>query len=178
MTNRLRFLLLDANVVIELFRQGLWDRILECCDVHLSRTVATTEAHFYEDDDGLRHDFDLGSYEMSGLVTVFDVSLDQDRQLTRCFAPAYLERFDPGERESLAHLVTSTWPYMICSADSIVFKVLGFLNRAEQGISLEEVLQQTGFGRQVAWQFSKAFRERNTQQGFRNGLAGSAGGDL
>lgn len=177
MTKKLRFLLLDANVVIELFRQGLWERILECCDVHLSRTVAAVEAHFYEDDEGRRHDFDLTSYETSGLVTVFDVSLAQDRQLTRYFDIVYLERFDPGERESLAHLVTSPRPYMICSADSIVFKALGFLNRPEQGISLEEILQQTGFGRQVAWQFSKGFRERYTRQGFGDGLAGTGRGD-
>jgi len=54
--------------------------------------------------------------------------------LTKHFGPTYLERFDPGERESLAHLVTSADEYMICSADSIVFKVLGFLDRGEQGI--------------------------------------------
>lgn len=160
-----RLLLLDANVVIELFRQRIWDRLLECCDIHLSRTIATTEAHFFEDEQGDRHDFDLPSYEACGAVTVFDVSLAQDAQLTRHFGPAYLERFDPGEREALAHLVTSADPYIIRSADSIVFKVLGFLNRAEQGISLEEILQQTGFGRQMCWRFTKAFRERYTREG-------------
>ncbi len=32
-------LLLDANVVIELFRKGLRDKLLTFCDVHLARTV-------------------------------------------------------------------------------------------------------------------------------------------
>lgn len=170
MAKRFRLLLLDANVVIKLFQLDLWDRLLDCCDVHLSRTIATVEAHFFEDDEGERHDFDLLPYETSGRVTVFDVTLDQDRQLTQHFGLAYVERFDPGEREALAHLVTSDEPYLICSADSIVFKVLGFLNRGEQGVSLEEVLQQTGYGPRMTWQFSKAFRKKYTQEGFRDQL--------
>ena len=50
---RLSFLLLDANVVIYLFEHRLWERLVETCDVHLARTVID-EAHFYEDDDGVR----------------------------------------------------------------------------------------------------------------------------
>ena len=170
MAKKFRLLLLDANVVIKLFEMDLWDRLLEHCDVHLSRTIQTTEAHFFEDDQGERHDFDLSDYEASGAITVFDVSLAQDAKLTKHFDPAYLERFDPGEREALAHLVTSSEPCLISSADSIVFKALGFLNRAEQGVSLEEILQQTGFGRQMSWRFSKAFRERYTREGFADRL--------
>jgi len=170
MAKKFHLLLLDANVVIKLFQIDLWDRLLDQCDIHLSRTIATTEAHFFEDDEGERHDFDLSGYEASGTVTVFDVSLAQDAELTKHFGPAYLERFDPGEREALAHLVTSSDPYIICSADSIVFKAMGFLNRAEQGVSLEEILQQTGFSRPMSWQFSKAFRERYTREGFRDQL--------
>ena len=170
MVKKFSLLLLDANTVIKLFQLDLWDKLVESCDVHLSRTIVTTEAHFFEDEQGERQDFDLSSYEASDCITVFDVTLDQDRQLTRHFDAPYLERFDPGEREALAHLVTSNEPYIICSADSIVFKVLGFLNRAEQGISLEEILQQTGFGREMPWQFTKAFRERYTQEGFADHL--------
>ena len=165
MAKKFRLLLFDANIVIKLFEMDLWDRLLEYCDVHLSRTIAG-EAHFFEDNEGERHDFDLSAYEASGAITVFDVSLAQDAELTKPFGPAYIERFDPGEREALAHLVTSSDPYVICSADSIVFETLGFLNRADQGISLEEFLQQTGFGRPMPWQFSKAFRERYSKDGF------------
>ena len=36
---KFRLLLLDANVVIELFRHGIWARVIETCEVYLSRTV-------------------------------------------------------------------------------------------------------------------------------------------
>jgi hypothetical protein len=36
---RLSFLLLDANVVIHLFASGIWERLVESCDIYLARTV-------------------------------------------------------------------------------------------------------------------------------------------
>lgn len=169
---RFRLLLLDANIVIELFRQGIWDRVVEVCDVHLSRMVAEIEAHFYEDEIGEKHYFDLTPDVEAGRITVFDVPVSGLQTFLASFDASYLERLDPGEAESLAFLLNSDDPYLICSADSIVYKVLGNLNRAEQGISLEEVLQRTGLGRNLAWQFTKRFREKWTRKGFEEGLGG------
>ena len=45
---RWSFLLLDANVIIALFKQGIWDRVVAECDLHISETVLG-EAHFFED---------------------------------------------------------------------------------------------------------------------------------
>jgi hypothetical protein len=169
---RFRLLLLDANIVIELFRQGIWDRVVEVCGVHLSRTVAEIEAHFYEDEDGEKQYFDLAPDAQAGRITVFDMLPSDLEEFRSCFDPSYFERLDAGEAESLAFLLNSGDPCLICSADSIVYKVLGNLDRAEQGISLEEVLQQTGLGRSLAWQFTKGFRETWTRKGFQEGLGG------
>jgi hypothetical protein len=38
-TKRLSFLLLDANIIIELWRLGLWCRLVELCDIHVGKTV-------------------------------------------------------------------------------------------------------------------------------------------
>ncbi|MBN1555547.1 MAG: hypothetical protein JXA11_12450 [Phycisphaerae bacterium] len=171
MTKKFRLLLLDANIVIKLFQLGIWEQILSHCDVHLSRTIASRESKFYCDEDGVQYDIDLTIYEQNNQINVFDVSLSQDAELTKHFDITYLERFDPGEREALAHLVTSKEQYVICSADSIVFKVLGYLSRAEQGISLEEILQRIGLRRDLTWQFSKNFREKYTKEGFVDSLS-------
>jgi hypothetical protein len=40
-------LLLDANVVIRLFEIGLWNQVLDRCEVFLSRTVIEQEVRFY-----------------------------------------------------------------------------------------------------------------------------------
>jgi len=172
MAKKFSLLLLDANVVIEAFRLGIWDQLITCCDVHLSRTIVETEAHFYLDQQGNRHDFDLSGHVRSGAIQMFDVELTELAAFRAEFDPVYLEKLDPGETESLIHLLRSRGNCLLCSADKIVFRVLGNLRRGEQGISLEEVLTAVGLGRALARPFTRAYREEWTKKGFAEGLGG------
>ena len=88
------------------------------------------------------------------------------------FDPTYLDRMDPGETDSLAYLCQSSEPWRITSGDGIVFKILGRLARGEQGISLEEILQQTGLVRELKWQYTKEFRLKYTRQGEHDSITG------
>jgi hypothetical protein len=47
------FLLLDANVVIYLFKCGVWTKLVQSVRIQVARTVMN-EAHFYETDSGER----------------------------------------------------------------------------------------------------------------------------
>jgi hypothetical protein len=169
---KFKLLLLDANVVIELFRLGIWDDVVERCDVHLARTVAEDEAHFFEDDDGQRRDFDLQPYINASKITVFDVTVSEAAALRDRFGPVYFERLDPGETESLVHFFGIAGECWICSADKIVYRIIGGLDRGEQGVSLEEILQQTGLGRGLRAQFTKDFRVKWTRKGFEEHMRG------
>ena len=54
----------------------------------------------------------------------------------------------------------------MCAADHIVFKILGFFRKAEQGISLEEVLDKIGLSQKLrVKQYTKKFREECTRTG-------------
>ena len=170
---KFRLLLLDANIVIELFRQGIWERVIELCDVYLSRTVAEEEAHFFVDEQRERQDFDLRLYAQDGRITVFDVMATEVASFCAGFQPSYMESLDPGEAESLAFLFSSTEACFISSADKIVYRVLGNLNRGDQGVSLEEVLQQIGLGRPLTRAFTKEYRQQWTQMGARERVQGS-----
>jgi hypothetical protein len=169
---KFKLLLLDANVVIELFRLGIWDEVIERCDVHLARTVAEDEAHFFAADDGQRHDFDLQPYINTNRITVFDVTVGEAAAFRNQFDPVYFERLDPGETESLVHFLGLAGECWICSADKIVYRIIGGLDRGEQGVSLEEVLQQTGLGRGLLVQFTKEFRVKWTRKGFEEHMRG------
>jgi hypothetical protein len=61
MAKKFRLLLFDANVVIEISRQGLWDQVIARCEIHLAQTVLD-ESQFYDDDQGERHYIDLAPY--------------------------------------------------------------------------------------------------------------------
>jgi len=160
---RLRFLLLDANVVIKLFEFGLWSKAIEKCEFWIAETVIG-ETEFFFNAEG-QNAIDLSADIAAGRVTKFVVPADQIAKFQDQFRPDYLDRIDPGEAESLAYLMTSTDACLLCSGDSIVFRILGRMGRGEQGISLEEVLQQIGFTAAISSQYRRDFRDRWTKRG-------------
>jgi hypothetical protein len=166
-------LLLDTNVVIELFAFDLWDRFIEVCDVHLARTVVN-ESKFWEDDLEQRYPINLAPYEQDGRITVHDADVSELSALTDQFGPTILEKLDPGESESLAILCNSKEQFLISSSDRIAYRVLGALLRSEQGISLEEIMQSIGLTKKLKPQFGKAFREEWSRRGFDEGISGLA----
>src|ERR1700733_13902099 len=111
---RWSFLLLDANIIIALFKHGLWDRVVVECDLHISETVVG-EAHFFEDEAGARHDFDLGPYIADGRIKQFTVSAADVKSFVNTFGLDYIEKLDAGEAESLAYLEHATDEHSICS---------------------------------------------------------------
>jgi len=168
---KLRLLLLDANVVIELFELGLWDTVIEKCEIILSRTVAENEVKFFCKN-GLQEDIDLSSYAKQGSITIVDVTTSDVIKFRNKFDPTYLDRLDDGETESLVYLLGAGENCLFSSGDSIVYRVLGRLNRGEQGISLEEILQKVGYGKSLPRQYTRRFRKEWTNKGQREFITG------
>jgi len=168
---KFKLLLLDANVVIQVFKLGLWARLVDRCDVWLAATVVQ-EAAFFTSEEGTPHTIDLSQDIAENRVSTFELTPSQLSEFKASFDPSYLEKLDDGETESLAHLINSTDRYLICSADKIVYRILGNLNRNEQGISLEEILQQVGLGVALPRPFTKSYRRECTGRGFEEGLGG------
>jgi len=167
---KFQFLLLDAGPIIKLFELDIWDKFIKCCDVTISRIIAEDQALYIED--GTKQ-INLRLYEE--LVEIIDV----DVSVVKSFYDKYnlLGKYDihDGEKETLAFLCSSPQKWHVCSADHVVFQVLGWLNKADQGISLEEIFKDTGL-RPVSdwknltpkdkyWKYTKKFREKWTQKG-------------
>jgi len=168
--SRLKLLILDACVVIQLHEMGRWDLILQRCDVHLSDIVAKREVRF-DDANGVR--IDLTSALTSGCITTFSVTEEDIEAFRNRFDADYLGVLDDGEAESLAYLFASREEYLISSADRIVFRVLGNLHRSDQGISLEEILDRLGStASRLPRQYSQAFREQWSNTGFQERMRG------
>ena len=168
---KFRLLLLDANIIIEISRHGLFRQVIRLCEVHLAQTVIN-EAQFFDDENGNRQPIDLTELISTAAVTVFSLVPSELAELRSKFSPAYFEKLDPGETESLAYLFRQPEESRICSADKIVFRVLGASGSAEQGISLEEVLEEIGLARKLSREFTQQYREQWTKKGFQEGLQG------
>ncbi len=154
MPKKFRLLLVNANVILQAHTDGTWRHIIERCEIHLTETVVE-ESQFYEDADGVRHEIELQSAIAAGDVTVHSVTVSQLQALRARFGTLYQEKLDDSEAESLAILLSNEDKWLLTSADKIVYRVLSSMGRGEQGVSLEEILQQTGLGRPLPHMFTK-----------------------
>ena len=159
---RFPFLLIDAGPIIKLFSLGIWDDFVKYCDVSISRIIADDQALYTED--GKKH-IDLNPYEEQELIKIIDVKPSVVKTFYDEFDLLYQADIHDGEKETLAFLCDSSENWLVCAADKAVFKVLGLLSKAEQGISLEEVLNQIGLSRELEWPYTKKFREMYTNMG-------------
>lgn len=163
--SKLKLLILDANVVIHLHEIALWQAVVARCEVYLSRIVAEDEVRFARGKEEIEY-IDLSADINQGRVQVFDVAVSAVKAFQAQFDPVHLGDLDPGEVESLAYLTVAKDMYLISSGDAILFRILGNLQREDQGISLEELLQRIGTSRAgLPWPYTKAFRQKYTAQG-------------
>ena len=159
---RSRLILLDANVVIRLFELGIWERIAARHHVLLARTVLD-ESQFYEDAHGRQY-IDWDRWSAAGTFEVRQAPPSEVAAYCRRFGPGYMEKLDAGEAESLV-LMRDEPSARICSADKIVWRVLGNTGQSERGASLEELLAESGLTKPLPDRFSRRFRERWTRIG-------------
>jgi hypothetical protein len=173
---RLKLLLLDANIIIELHEMGIWEQVVDLCDVHVSEYIINHEAlHFYENGNKNKiHSINLSPDVGAGKITTFAVDKKTVLEFKQSFEKSYFDILDAGEVESLAYLVNSSQPYCICSGDKIVYRVLGSLYLSDRGISLEEIFQTIGYSQKVKHQYSRSFREALSAEGFADGIQSKA----
>lgn len=170
---RFQFLLLDAGPIIKLFELGIWDEFIARCDVTISRTVAKEAKYASLEFEDIC--VNLDDYEEKGLIRVFDSESSLYKDFYEKFDQSYKSIIHPGEKETLAFLYDSSENWLVCSTDKAVFRVLGVLGKAEQGISLEEILKTIGLEqvsswknitpRDKEWKYTKKFKEKWTRKG-------------
>jgi len=148
----------------------IWEEFIKRCKVTVTETVAYDEAHFWIDQNEVRHDFDLSQEIDEKTIFCESVPLGQAEDFLKNFDSTYA--IHAGEAEPLALLFASEENWLICSSDGIVFRVLGRTERADQGISLEELLHQIGLGHKLEWQYTKRYRERFTRMGQEDSIRG------
>ncbi|MCX5867723.1 MAG: hypothetical protein NT009_09685 [Proteobacteria bacterium] len=135
-------LLLDADVIIDLHRFGVWDQIVEKNQVFVSSIILHQEVYFYLDDGGTRHEIDL----KTGLGKKFhEISAEASvlHGFSARFDAVFSEEIHNGEKEALC-LMKSRGDLAFCTCDKMAIKALSILDLAERGISFEHLLRQSG----------------------------------
>ena len=172
---KFQFLLLDAGPIIKLFELGIWDEFINRCDVTVCRTVAEEAKWASRESEDIP--INLESCEKDDRIRVVDTEVSVVQAFFSRFDLSYRAELHDGEKETLALLDTSPEPWRVCSADAAVFRILGVLGKAEEGVSLEEVLKQIGLGRSLEWKYSERFRSKYTSLGQTDAIQGKGCAD-
>jgi len=158
--------LLDAGPIIELFKLVIWERFIDEYEITIARTVVQEAVHAGQCDSFDYITFPFEQAADQGQFKIVDMKRVEVEAFLKSSGIGTRYAIDPGEAETLTFLMSSSEEFFLCTADGPVFSVLGFMNKTEKGISLEEILlDKFSLKRPLEWRFTKKFREMYTRLG-------------
>jgi hypothetical protein len=127
--------LLDADVVIEAFRLGIWESLTTKMSVYVASSVASEAGYYFDPATGARKTINLPAEAAAGRITVIDGDAVQMGQVQNACRPFLLD-LHVGELESIA--VVQTEGHSFCTADHAAAKAMAVLGLSEQATRLRE----------------------------------------
>jgi delta 1-pyrroline-5-carboxylate dehydrogenase len=96
----LLIVLLDADIIIDLHKFGIWDTIAKRNEILIPSTVLRREAYYYEDELGYKHSIELLN-EAGKTFTEASATVKEIFDFKHKFVRFIEEELDPGETEAL-----------------------------------------------------------------------------
>ncbi len=172
-TTTQRFLLLDANVVIEAYRREVWEDLLDREALAVPSIVAHSEAFFYDSDlDAVPKPIHLPTLIQEGKIQELSATPSEMGAVAQIFDRVFLGGLHDGETEALALLHGGQFAPEFCSGDKMAIQALAMMGRSEDGISLESVLRRTGLNRSIGHEFTKKYFDRHLKIGQQKRITG------
>lgn len=154
-----KFLLLDANIVVETHSLGVWNSLIGAASITLPATVARREARYYGDHyTGEKIRIQLDDALNAGQIEVAQATGEELQDFLGQFDRVFAEGLDAGEAEALALLAAGHLPdYRFCTGDRPAIQALALIGLSERGTSLEAALKSVGLTKRLLWPFTDSF---------------------
>jgi len=153
---RPRALTLDANVVIELHRLGMWRKFCKALQVTVGSIVASECRYFEDSDTGERFDIDLEGQAQKGEIRIVEASVSDLTSLSVLDKMTY-DGLHDGEQEVLAIMFSGRVSgCVLCTGDGTALRGAVLGGCGDSCMSLEAVLGQLRMKYQAREQFSEA----------------------
>ncbi len=164
----------DANVIIEAYKLGVWDALMERVEIVVPSIVAFDEALFYSKELGevpksilLKKLIDLGK------IKHVSATVAQMGSVRSVFDRVFVQGIHDGELEALAILKSNTISDpLFCTGDALAIQALAMIGHSESGVSMEILLKNTGLKKLLDKQFSERFFKNNLATGKQNLITG------
>ena len=169
-TTVLKYLLLDANVIIYLFEIGLWKAFTKRFDLFVSSEVAREVTH-YPDRFGNNPPVNLKSEKVAIL------EIDAQKAYNAIYSTIEISSGGPdiqmGEIESIALLLKNEHSNLLfCTADVAAVIAACLLGVKERIISLEEAMIKGGMKKKIKKHFTKDAMKKWKKKGETNLIQG------
>ena len=115
----LKCVLLDANIIIESHKVGVWEKLVERVEIVVSSIVAHKESHFYsEEDGGIPEPINLKRLIQDGKMKEISASPEEMAGFLNYFDRVFVFGLDEGEIESLSLIKSGKLQdTLFCSSD-------------------------------------------------------------
>ena len=154
---KLRYVILDANVVIDAHRLGFWTALVTQYRISVTKTILD-EVQFYEDDNGKKHEIDLSKLAAGNVIDVLEASVDELEIVRAKVTPEFAKSVDPGELEAVAVLISGRCEdHRFCTADGVAIKLLAVLDFGAYGVPVKKLLEPIGYRKPVPHQYDEKY---------------------
>ncbi|MEW6108516.1 MAG: hypothetical protein AB1632_05000 [Nitrospirota bacterium] len=154
-------LLLDADVIIDLHKLGLWKQVTKSHKVFVPSIILHKEVYYYEDESG-HHPIDLEK-DIGATFSELSCSVRELMSFKERFDRVFQEELHDGEKEALV-LLQKQEDLVLCTCDYAAIKALALLDLAEQGISFENLLKKSGMNKKLEYKHTeKRFKKYLTE---------------
>ena len=140
-------LLLDADVIIDLHRLGVWNTIVQKHTIHIPSIILHKEAYYYEDSSGTIHPIELEK-EIGTKIHELSCLPEELARFIEQFDYNVREGLHDGEKEALV-LLQKQKDLLLCTCDKAAIKALALLDLSRQGISFENLLNKSGISQKI-----------------------------
>ena len=170
----LKCVLLDANIVIEAYKLGIWEKLIEQVEISVSSIVARNEVLFSRKSyGGVSKPINLTDLIKEGKIREFSASQTEMQAFLNKFDSFFVGGLHDGEAESLAIIMHGGMPdSLFCSSDATAIQALAMIGHSDLGVSFEVILKQNGLQKKLNRQFSEKFFKSNLSLGSQNLITG------
>ena len=142
----LKCVLLDANIIIEAYKLGIWEKLINQTQIIVSSIVAHKEALFYSKQyAGIPEAINLKRLISEGKIQEIEATQDEIKEFYNKFDSVFVEGLDPGEAESLSLVMhDKVGDSLFCTGDVPAIKALAMIGHSNRGISFEMILKRAG----------------------------------
>lgn len=170
----LKCVLLDANIIIESHKVGVWEKLIDRVEIVVSSIVAHKESHFYsEKEGGIPEPINLKRLIQDGKIKEISATPEEIAGFSNYFDRVFVFGLDDGEIESLALIKSGKLKdTLFCSSDGPAIQALAMIGHSNAGISMETLLKKTGLQKGLEYQFGDEFFKKHITKGSENFIQG------